>query len=54
MFAQIYSIQSAEEALACIEAGADRIGVLSEEPGGKYPVRFSLFPGNLQFSFTHS
>lgn len=37
MFAQIYSIQSAEEALACIEAGADRIGVLSEEPGGKYP-----------------
>ena len=37
MFAQIYSIQSAEEALACIEAGADRIGVLTEEPGGSYP-----------------
>ena len=37
MFAQIYSLQSIEEALACIEAGADRIGVLTEEPGGKYP-----------------
>ena len=37
MFAQIYAIQSVEEALACIEAGADRIGVLTEEPGGNYP-----------------
>ena len=37
MFTQIYSLQSAEEALACIEAGADRIGVLTEEPGGPYP-----------------
>lgn len=37
MFAQIYAMQSAEEALACVEAGADRIGVLTEEPGGPYP-----------------
>ncbi len=37
MFAQIYAMQSIEEALACIEAGADRVGVLTEEPGGKYP-----------------
>lgn len=37
MFAQIYAMQSVEEALACIEAGADRIGVLTEEPGGPYP-----------------
>ncbi len=37
MFAQIYSIQSEEEALACISAGADRIGVLVGEPGGRYP-----------------
>lgn len=37
MFAQIYSLQTIEEALACIEAGADRIGVLTEEPGGPYP-----------------
>ncbi len=37
MFAQIYAMQSAEEALACVEAGADRIGVLVEEPGGSYP-----------------
>ena len=37
MFVQIYAMQSAEEALACIEAGADRIGVLTEEPGGPYP-----------------
>jgi phosphoribosylanthranilate isomerase len=37
MITQIYSIQSPEEALACIEAGADRIGVLTEEPGGPYP-----------------
>ena len=37
MFAQIYAMQSVEEALACIEAGADRIGVLAGEPGGRYP-----------------
>ena len=37
MFAQIYAMQSVEEALACVEAGADRIGVLTEEPGGPYP-----------------
>lgn len=37
MFTQIYSIQTAEEALACIEAGADRIGVLVGIPGGKFP-----------------
>ena len=41
MFAQIYSIQSIEEALACIDAGADRIGVLTEEPDGKYPCGVS-------------
>lgn len=28
MITQIYSIQTAEEALACIEVGADRIGLL--------------------------
>ena len=28
MITQIYSLQTAEEALACIEAGADRIGLL--------------------------
>lgn len=37
MITQIYSIQTKEEALACIEAGADRIGVLAGEPGGKFP-----------------
>lgn len=37
MFAQIYSLQTIDEALECIEAGADRIGVLTEEPGGPYP-----------------
>lgn len=37
MFTQIYSIQTKEEAIACIEAGADRIGVLVGIPGGKFP-----------------
>ena len=37
MFTQIYSIQTAEEALACIEAGADRIGLLVGVHGGKFP-----------------
>ncbi len=37
MFTQIYSIQTVEEALACVEAGADRVGVLVGEPGGKFP-----------------
>lgn len=37
MITQIYSIQTKEEALACIEAGADRIGVLVGVPGGPFP-----------------
>lgn len=37
MFTQIYSIQTVDEALACVEAGADRIGVLVGVPGGKFP-----------------
>ena len=37
MKAQIYSIISVEEALACIEAGADHIGVLVTEPGVECP-----------------
>ena len=37
MITQIYSIQTAEEALACIEAGADRIGLLVGVHGGKFP-----------------
>lgn len=41
MFTQIYSIQTPEEALACIDAGADRIGVLVGRPGGKFPCAVS-------------
>lgn len=41
MITQIYSIQTAEEALACIAAGADRIGVLVGEAGGKFPCAVS-------------
>ena len=37
MITQIYSIQSEEEALACIKAGADRIGLLVGEKDGEYP-----------------
>lgn len=37
MITQIYSIQSVEEALACIDAGADRIGVLVGEKNGPFP-----------------
>ena len=37
MITQIYSIQTKEEALACIEAGADRIGLLVGVKGGKFP-----------------
>ena len=37
VYTQIYSLQDPEEALACIEAGADRIGVLVGYAGGKYP-----------------
>lgn len=37
METQIYSIQSVGEALACIEAGADRIGLLVGEKDGKFP-----------------
>lgn len=37
MFTQIYSIQTVEEALGCVEAGADRVGVLVGVPGGKFP-----------------
>ena len=41
MITQIYSIQTVEEALACIAAGADRIGVLVGKPGGKFPCAVS-------------
>lgn len=41
MITQIYSIQSAEEALQCIDAGTDRIGVLVGEPGGPFPCAVS-------------
>ncbi|MGN1389586.1 MAG: hypothetical protein ACI4WR_08060 [Bulleidia sp.] len=38
MIVQIYSLQTAEEALACAEAGADQIGVLvSRSLDGRYP-----------------
>ena len=37
MITQIYSIQTAQEALACIDAGADRIGLLVGVHGGKFP-----------------
>ena len=37
MFTQIYSIQTAREALDCIEAGADRIGLLVGVHGGSFP-----------------
>ena len=37
MITQSYSIQTKEEALACIEAGADRIGLLVGVAGGKFP-----------------
>ncbi len=36
-YTQIYSLQYPDEALACVEAGADRIGVLVGEAGGKFP-----------------
>ncbi|MBR2527714.1 MAG: phosphoribosylanthranilate isomerase [Blautia sp.] len=36
-YTQIYSLQYPDEALACVEAGADRIGVLVGFAGGKYP-----------------
>ena len=41
MITQIYSIQTVEEALACIEAGADRIGLLVGVHGGKFPCAIS-------------
>ncbi|HHU91672.1 MAG TPA: phosphoribosylanthranilate isomerase [Halanaerobiaceae bacterium] len=37
METQIYSIQTVEEALACIEAGADRIGLLVGPHDGPFP-----------------
>ena len=37
VYTQIYSLQYPDEALACVEAGADRIGVLVGEAGGKFP-----------------
>ncbi|MBR3643250.1 MAG: phosphoribosylanthranilate isomerase [Parasporobacterium sp.] len=37
IYTQIYSLQYPDEALACVEAGADRIGVLVGSAGGKYP-----------------
>lgn len=37
MITQIYSIQSVEEALACVDAGADRIGLLVGKKDGEFP-----------------
>ena len=36
-YTQIYSLQYPDEALDCVRAGADRIGVLVGQAGGKYP-----------------
>ena len=36
-YTQIYSLQYPEEALECVRAGADRIGVLVGQAGGKFP-----------------
>lgn len=41
MITQIYSIQTVKEALDCIDAGADRIGVLVGEPDGPFPCAVS-------------
>lgn len=42
-FTQIYSIINCEEAGVCIEAGADRIGVLcQDDPNGPYPCGVPL------------
>lgn len=37
MITQIYSIQTLQEAIDCIEAGADRIGLLVGKADGPYP-----------------
>ncbi len=37
MKSQIYSMQSIEDAKICLEAGADRIGVLASERSGEFP-----------------
>ena len=44
MFTQIYAMQSVKESLACIEAGADRIGLLVGEGDCPYPchIPFTL------------
>ena len=42
MKAQIYSIISVEEGLACIEAGADHIGVLVQQEGWDCPCAASI------------
>ncbi|NPV57496.1 MAG: phosphoribosylanthranilate isomerase [Anaerolineae bacterium] len=41
METQIYSIQTVEEALGCIQAGADRIGVLVGLVNGPFPCAIS-------------
>jgi|LSQX01.1.fsa_nt_gb phosphoribosylanthranilate isomerase len=42
MIIQIYSIQTATEALACVEAGADRIGLLvGRDDGTHFPCEIS-------------
>ena len=38
MITQIYSIQTVEEALACIEAGADHLGLLPEQLEDGKPI----------------
>ena len=37
MKSHIYSMQSIEDAKICLEAGADRIGVLASERCGEFP-----------------
>ena len=51
MITQIYSIQTAEEALACIDAGADRIGLLVGVHGGKFPCAITQEKAKEIFKF---
>ena len=45
MHIQIYSIQTAEEALAVAEAGADRIGILVTDPTNPNHYPCEISPG---------
>lgn len=51
MFTQIYSIQTVEEALACLDAGADAIGIACNVGDGlRIPAAVSLETGKAIFS----